>query len=56
MRRDDKKQYQFNRSERFYVTDSGWYFTIRQGAAFGPYESRNMAVKGLNAFIDLLKA
>ena len=55
MRKEDKSFRSFERSNRFYETDSGWFFTIRQGAVFGPYESRNTAEKGLMSFVSLLK-
>lgn len=54
MRKEDKGNRSFKRSERFYEKETGWYFFIRQGASFGPYESKQHAQKHLNSFITLL--
>lgn len=55
MRKDDKQQQNFKRSQRVHMTGSGWYFTVRQGASFGPYETKENAEKGLQGFTRLLK-
>jgi hypothetical protein len=55
MRKDDKNNENFERTERVYEGEAGWYFTIRQGAAFGPYHTKEEAMKGLESFTDLLK-
>lgn len=55
MRKDDKQQKNFKRSERIYYKESGWYFTIRDGASFGPYETKENAEKSLRSFTRLLQ-
>lgn len=55
MRKDDKQVEDFKRTERLYLTESGWYFTVRQGASFGPYKTKEGAQKGLDGFTRLLK-
>ncbi len=54
MRKEDSSAETYERSERFYHSERGWYFTVRQGAAFGPYESRQNAEKNLHSFVSLL--
>lgn len=55
MRKEDKIRKQYERSDRLFQTQSGWFFNIRQGAAFGPYDSKQNAVKGLDGFKAFLK-
>ncbi len=55
MRKDDKQPPEnIERKNRVYQGESGWYFTIRQGAAFGPYQTKEEALKGLSSFTELL--
>ena len=42
------------RSDRFFSADSAWYFSTREGAAIGPYESKRLASRGLNDFLEFL--
>jgi len=55
MRKEDQNFKIYPRTDRLYQTESGWFFSVRQGAAFGPYESRQNAQKNLNGFIDILQ-
>lgn len=56
MRKDDVQPLEnIERKDRIYLGESGWYFTIRQGAAFGPYPTKEEALKGLSSFTELLK-
>ncbi|WP_367023425.1 DUF6316 family protein [Aliikangiella maris] len=56
MRKDDLSTKEYKRTDRIYQKDSNWYFSIRQGAVFGPYESRKNAQKSLESFVSILKA
>jgi len=40
------------RSDRFYSIDAKFYFSTREGAEIGPYESKVDAAEGLGRFID----
>jgi len=63
MRKEDRNRFThepfnaeaYNRSDRIIQREDGWYFTIRQGAAFGPYETRQHAEKHLDSFVSLLQ-
>lgn len=55
MRKDDKFQHSYQRSERIFQKMSSWYFTVRQGAVFGPYETKQNAEKSLKSFISILQ-
>lgn len=55
VRKEDKIRRVYPRSDRLFQTQSGWFFNIRQGAAFGPYDSKQNAVKGLDGFKAFLK-
>jgi hypothetical protein len=56
MRKEDSIYKTYERHERIYKTDSGWFFTVRQGAAFGPYESKQSAQKHLAGFVSILQS
>ncbi|WP_444997594.1 DUF6316 family protein [Aliikangiella sp. IMCC44359] len=55
MRKDDFSNKEYNRTERVYQEGAGWFFYIRQGAVFGPYESKQNAQKGVESFVTILK-
>ena len=58
MRKEDKNNLvsnDFNRTDRIFQDENGWYFTIRQGAAFGPYETKQHAEKHLTSFVSLIQ-
>lgn len=58
MRKEDKSQTitdGYDRTDRIFQNQDGWFFTVRQGAAFGPYESRQHAEKHLDSFVSLLQ-
>ncbi len=42
------------RSDRFFSADSAWYFSTREGTAIGPYDSKRLASRGLNDFLEFL--
>ncbi len=54
MRKEDKLEKKFARSNRLYQKSAGWFFTVRQGAEFGPYDSQCNAEKSLRNFISFL--
>lgn len=56
MRKEDRQFKSYERSERFFQTESGWFFLIRQGAKFGPYESKKNAQKSFGDFFDILQS
>ena len=43
-----------NRSDRFYLLESKWFFTTREASAVGPFETREEASSGLSNYIDFL--
>lgn len=43
------------RSPRVYEEDGEWYFRTREGAAMGPYSSREEADQGLSDFIEFIQ-
>lgn len=40
------------RSDRFFTSDSKWYFTTRENRNVGPFETREAAKHGLEIFIE----
>ena len=56
MRKEDSVFKNYPRHDRLYKTDSGWYFIVRQGASFGPYESKQSAQKNLAGFVSILQS
>ncbi|WP_196137194.1 DUF6316 family protein [Aliikangiella sp. G2MR2-5] len=58
MRKEDRSSIadknDFERSDRLYQTNDGWFFTIRQGASFGPYQTRQHAEQNLQSFVELV--
>lgn len=55
MRKEDPYFKLYDRSDRLFQTESGWFFAIRQGAAFGPYETQQNAKKGLASFVEIIQ-
>ncbi|MGX5173220.1 DUF6316 family protein [Aliikangiella sp. IMCC44653] len=55
MRKEDTQPNHYLRKERIYQRASGWYFLVRQGASFGPYQSKQNAEKSLQSFVALLQ-
>ncbi|TQV75160.1 hypothetical protein FLL45_09485 [Aliikangiella marina] len=55
MRKEDPYFKIYDRSDRLYQTESGWFFSVRQGAAFGPYESQQNAKKNLASFVEIIQ-
>lgn len=43
-----------NRSDRFYLLESFWFFATREGAAIGPFETHEEALNGLTDFLEFL--
>lgn len=43
-----------DRSDRFYLLKSVWFFATREGAAMGPFETHQEAVVGLKDFLDFM--
>lgn len=39
------------RSSRFYSLKGGWYFSTREGVDFGPFPSRDAALKEFEDFV-----
>lgn len=44
-----------DRSDRFYLLESVWFFATREGAAMGPFETHQAAMMGLKDFLDFLE-
>lgn len=44
------------RAERFFEKDDYWYYTTREGADIGPFDTLDEAVTGCLAFIDFISA
>lgn len=42
------------RSDRFYLLENDWFFTTREGASVGPFDTRDSAETGLKDFLDFL--
>lgn len=42
------------RSDRFFAVNAYWFFSTREGADIGPFESKNDALTGLNTFIEFI--
>lgn len=43
------------RTDRFFAVHSSWYFTTREGASIGPYQSKLDAQAGLLDFIEFIQ-
>lgn len=41
------------RTGRFFVVDSAWYFTTREGLDHGPFPIREQAEKGCQTYIQV---
>lgn len=42
------------RTDRFFAVNSSWYFSTREGANIGPFESKTEAQAGLTEFIEFI--
>ena len=51
-RRQNEDSGTYFRSGRFYKVDAKHYFSTREGAEIGPYESRDDAASGLDRYIN----
>ena len=43
------------RSDRFYQLEGEWFFATREGAAMGPFVTRDEAATGLNDYLEFLE-
>jgi len=43
------------RTDRFFVVNSSWFFTTREGTSIGPYTTKEEAYNGLIDFIDFIE-
>lgn len=48
----DSKPVSCFRTNRFFRVSGGWYFTTREGADFGPFQSREEAEGKLSRYLD----
>ena len=55
MRDDDREKKTFFRSDRFFSEGDKWFFTTREGAIKGPYDSRADAEQELMLFLRDLR-
>ncbi|WP_163832711.1 DUF6316 family protein [Spartinivicinus ruber] len=39
---------------RYLQTQDGWYFYTREGKTLGPYDSKDLAIEGLNQYLEFL--
>ncbi len=44
-----------SRSDRFYQLEGEWFFATREGAAMGPFTTRDEASVGLNDYLEFLE-
>lgn len=42
------------RTDRFFAVNTGWFFTTREGADIGPFDTKEEAKKNLSAFIEFI--
>lgn len=42
-------------ASRVFEQDDGWFFSTREGAAMGPYDTRAEAEQGLSDFIEFVQ-
>lgn len=42
------------RTDRFFAVNSRWFFTTREGADVGPFDTKNDAQLGLDMFIEFI--
>ena len=42
------------RSRRHFQKDDGWYFTTREGATIGPYETEVEVARALHDFVEFI--
>lgn len=43
------------RSNRFFKLAGNWYFTTREGASMGPYESHELAEKSVSDYVEFAR-
>jgi hypothetical protein len=43
------------RTDRFFAVYTAWYFTTREGASIGPFETKQEAQVGLLDFIEFIQ-
>jgi hypothetical protein len=46
-RKSDEKDVTVFRTDRFFLSDGKWFFTTREGANLGPYDTREDAERAL---------
>lgn len=49
--RNGEQRVQCARSERFFLMDSAWFFTIRGGRHMGPYQTKRDAIRASGEYI-----
>ena len=42
------------RTDRFFAINANWFFTTREGADIGPFETKEEAREGLSTFIEFI--
>jgi hypothetical protein len=42
------------RTDRFFSARGEWFFATREGAAIGPFDDKEEALKGLDDFIEFM--
>jgi hypothetical protein len=43
------------RSDRYFAAQGEWFFSTREGAPIGPFESKDEAQQGLDDFIEFMQ-
>jgi hypothetical protein len=56
LRTGEKAQQVASRAERFYKLHHFWFFTTREGASIGPFDSKACAEVGVAEYISFVKS
>ena len=54
--REGERDKTWFRSDRFFVVDTGYYFSTREGTDVGPFPSHKAAERGLDLYIHIMQS
>jgi len=54
-RKSDRRKGTYFRAERFYRANDKWYFLLRGGITFGPFDTRKEAETELEYYLGMME-
>jgi hypothetical protein len=55
LRKSDKRNNQFTRSDRLIIDDRGFYYRTRENISNGPFATEAQALHELNVFLSVIR-